>query len=62
VELCNTFMTARVLMYFNPARLIGLGMDASGFAIASIISQQQDNACDGADSPVHVQVPSSKGH
>jgi hypothetical protein len=58
-ELRNTFTKATVLAHIDPARPNHLETDASGFAIAGIISQQQDDACDASAS---VQGPSGKGH
>jgi ferredoxin len=48
-QLREAFTKAPVLAHFDPARPIRLETDASGFAIASIISQQQDDVCEGVD-------------
>ncbi len=48
-ELCSAFMKAPVLAHFDPARPMRIKTDALGFAIAGIISQQQDDVCEGAD-------------
>ncbi len=45
----DAFTKALVFAHFDPARPIRLETDASGFAIAGIISQQQDDVCEGAD-------------
>jgi hypothetical protein len=58
-ELCDALTKALVLAHFDPARPIHLETDASGFAIAGIISQQQDDACDTSAS---VWGPSGKGN
>jgi hypothetical protein len=64
-ELRDAFTRALVLAQFDPARLIRLMTGASGFAIASIISQQQDNLC-SADSATRTgessQGRARKGH
>jgi hypothetical protein len=58
-ELHDAFTKALVLAHFDSARPIRLETDASGFAMAGIISQQQDNAHDAF---VSVRAPYSKGH
>jgi hypothetical protein len=59
VELCDAFTKAPVLAHFDPARPLRLETDASGFAIAGIILQQQDDA---RDTSASVRAPSGKGH
>ncbi len=39
-QLKTAFTSASVLVHFDPAKPIGLETDASGYAIACIISQQ----------------------
>jgi hypothetical protein len=56
-ELRDTFTKVPVLAHFNPARPIHLETDALGFAIAAIISQQQDKVC----SSVEVTARGMKG-
>ncbi len=58
-ELCDAFMKALVLAHLHPARPICLETNASGFVIAGIISQQQDDAQDASAS---VWGPSGKSH
>lgn len=52
-DLCDAFTKALVLAHYHSVKLICFEMDASSFAIASIISQQQDNVCKGGDGTVH---------
>jgi hypothetical protein len=61
-ELCNAFSKVLELAHFDPAWPICLETDASGFAIAGIILQQQDNTRDSPDGSTCFQVPFSKGH
>jgi hypothetical protein len=63
-ELHDAFTKALVLAHFDPARPICLETDASGFAIAGIISQQQDNVCEGANGAVRAtgKGRTNKGH
>jgi hypothetical protein len=48
-QLREAFTKVPVLAHFDPARPICLETDVSGFAIAGIISQQQDDVRKGAD-------------
>jgi hypothetical protein len=48
-ELHDAFTNAPVLAHFDPAKSICLETNASGFAIAGIISQQQDEVRSGVD-------------
>ena len=50
-ELKETFVTAPVLAHFDPSKRIRVEADASGFAVAAILSQQED-----------VQPSSTKAH
>ena len=61
-DLRDAFTKAPVLAHFDPARPIRLETDASGFAIAGIISQQQDEACEAADGAGRARKPSGRGH
>jgi hypothetical protein len=47
-QLREAFKQAPVLVHFDPAKLICLKIDASGYAIAGIILQQVEDAHDGA--------------
>ncbi len=57
-ELCKAFMKVLVLANFDSPSPICLERDASGFAIAGFISQQQDDSC---DAPTSVLTPHGKG-
>jgi hypothetical protein len=48
-QLREAFTRAPVLVHFDPAKPIRLETDASGYAIAGIISQQAEDARDGAE-------------
>ncbi len=48
-QLREAFTRAPVLVHFDPAKPIRLETDASGYAIAGIISQQADDTRDGAE-------------
>jgi hypothetical protein len=64
-ELCDAFNKAPVQAHFDPAKSIRLETDASGFAIAGIIPQQQDKARSGAEGTVHgakSNKSAGKGH
>jgi hypothetical protein len=52
-ELCNAFTEALVLAHFDPAKPVCLETNASGFPIASIISQQQDEVPGGTEGAPH---------
>jgi hypothetical protein len=52
-ELRDAFTKALVLAHFDPAISICLETNASGFAIAVIISQQQDEVRSGEEGAVH---------
>jgi hypothetical protein len=54
-ELCDSFTKAPVLAHFVPAKSINLATNASGFAIAGIILQQQDEVRDTAKGTVHIK-------
>ncbi len=53
-----------MLVYFDPAKPIRLETDASGYAIAGIISQQADDTRDGAEGagPGNGKGRAGKGH
>jgi hypothetical protein len=53
MELCNAFTKAPVLAHFDPATPILRKMGASGFAIAGIISQQQDEVHGSTEVTAH---------
>jgi hypothetical protein len=61
-DLCDAFTKAPVLAHFDHARPICLETDASRFAIAVIISQQQDNVREAVDSAGRTWKLSGKGH
>jgi hypothetical protein len=62
-ELRANFMKASVLAHFDLARPIHLETDASGFAIAGIILQQQDKVRSGAEGAARcVKGRADKGH
>jgi hypothetical protein len=62
-QLWDAFTRAPVLAHFDPAKPIHLETDASGFAIAGIISQQQDKVCSGTEGIARgVKGRADKGH
>jgi hypothetical protein len=64
-ELRDAFTKAPVLAHFDPVRPIRLKTDASGFVIAGIISQQQDEVRGSAEVTargVKGQKSAGKGH
>jgi hypothetical protein len=52
VELHDTFSKAPVLAHFDHTKSIRHESDDSSFAVAGIISQQQDKVCSGAKGAV----------
>jgi hypothetical protein len=48
-ELCDAFTKPPVLAHFDPAKSSRVETNALGFAIAGIISQQQDEVCGGTE-------------
>jgi hypothetical protein len=52
-ELCNFFTKAPVLAHFNTAKPVCLKTNASRFATAGIVLQQQDEVSGDAEGTVH---------
>ncbi len=64
-ELPNAFTMALEVANFSPAKLICFETDASGFTIAGIILQQQDEVCgsvEGAACSLKINTSPSKGY